>query len=99
MSGRIQYDFAALGDLQGGLNNQFQRLEDLAAQLKRQVAALDGNWRSPAAKSAYEQAQQHWDQVFAQSREQLVGLGRGVGNARNVMHETDSMIARRFSGA
>lgn len=98
MSGRIKYDFAALGDLEGGLGAQFHRLEDLAAQLKTQVAALEGNWRSPGAKQAYDAAQQNWDRVFAASRDQLLGIQRGVNNARTVMNETDSTIARGFGG-
>ncbi|MDF3282335.1 WXG100 family type VII secretion target [Gordonia sp. N1V] len=98
MSGRIKYDFAALGDLEGGLNAQFGRLEDLASQLKSQVAALDGNWRSPGAKQAYDAAQQNWDRVFIQAREQLLGIQRGVTNARTVMNETDTSIARGFGG-
>ncbi|MEP9393699.1 MULTISPECIES: WXG100 family type VII secretion target [Gordonia] len=98
MSGRIRYDFGALGDLEGGLGAQFNRLEDLASQLKTQVAALDGNWHSPAAKQAYDQAQQTWDRVFSGSREQLLGIQRGVTNARTVMADTDSTIARGFGG-
>ncbi|MFT4126414.1 MAG: WXG100 family type VII secretion target [Gordonia sp. (in: high G+C Gram-positive bacteria)] len=96
MMSRIQYDFAALGDLEGGLNAQFQRLEDLADQLKSQVATLDGNWRSPQAKLAYDDAQQNWDRVFAQSREHLFGMQRGVANARQVMSDTDQAIGRSF---
>lgn len=95
---RISYDFAGLGDLSGGLGAQFQRLDELATQLKNQVAALDSSWRSPQAKAAYELAQQNWDRVFASSREQLLGLQRGVVNASNVMRETDRSIASGFGG-
>lgn len=98
MSGRIKYDFASLGDLGARLQAEFQTLEDLAGQLKSQVASLDGNWRSPQAKQAYEQAQQNWDRTFAQAREQLLGINRGVGNARSVMSDTDRSIASGFGG-
>ena len=74
---RISYDFAGLGDLSGGLGGQFQRLDDLAGQLKRQVAALETSWRSPQAKAAYDEAQMNWDRIFVNSREQLQGMQRG----------------------
>ena len=41
MNGSINYDFAALGDLSGGLRAAFTRLEDLNSQLKAQVAARE----------------------------------------------------------
>ncbi len=103
MSGRIKYDFAALGDLEGGLNAQFGRLEDLASQLKSQVAALDGNWRSPGAKQAYDAAQQNWDRVFMQAREQLLGrevryLDRGGLGApkTRLVHGLEDEMAHRL---
>ncbi|MDL9936717.1 WXG100 family type VII secretion target [Gordonia sp. ABSL1-1] len=92
MSQPIRYDFASLGDLSGGLGASFERLETLNAQLKKQVASLGENWSSQDAKLAYDDAQARFDQIFANSREQLHGLKRGVQNASRIMAERDSTI-------
>ncbi|MFT4043019.1 MAG: WXG100 family type VII secretion target [Gordonia sp. (in: high G+C Gram-positive bacteria)] len=95
---RIKYDFASLGDLSSNLHAEFSHLEDLANQLKRQVASLDGSWHSTVAKVAYTDAQQHWDRIFIQSREQLLGIHKGVQNASQTMSDVDGAIGRGFRG-
>lgn len=98
MNGSINYDFAALGDLSGGLRAAFTRLEDLNSQLKAQVAALDGNWNSQQAKAAYVDAQGVFDRIFTQSRDSLTALEQGVSNASRVMQDTDAAIGTGFRG-
>lgn len=96
MSDMIKYDFAGLDTLSGDINRQFQALEQLAGQLKGEVARLSGNWQSQTASEDYAQAQAHWDSLFGQAREQLNGLGRGVQNASNTMSDTDRAVGARF---
>ncbi|MBD0860861.1 WXG100 family type VII secretion target [Gordonia sp. zg691] len=96
MTGSINYDFAALGDLSGGLRAAFTHLEDLNGQLKAQVAALDGNWNSQQAKGAYLEAQAAFDRIFMQSRDSLNQLEHGVSNASRIMQDTDSAIGSGF---
>ena len=96
MSGQINYDFASLDDLSGGLLAAFNRLEDLNGQLKTQVAALHDNWNSVQAKQAYTDAQNSFDRVFSASRDQLMGLKQGVSNASRVMSDTDASIGQGF---
>ncbi|ATD71894.1 MULTISPECIES: WXG100 family type VII secretion target [Gordonia] len=92
----INYDFAALGDLSGGLQRAFSELDALNTQLKNQIAALDGNWSSAEAKAAYLDAQMNFDRIFTQSRESLQSLQSGVSNASRIMSDTDSSIASGF---
>ncbi|MGC4961987.1 WXG100 family type VII secretion target [Gordonia sp. DT218] len=98
MTGAISYDHGNLGDLSGNIHQQFNALEQLAGQLKRQVHQLQGNWASPDAAAHYQDAQARWDTLFGQAREQLNGLGRGVQNASERMGETDRSIGNTFKG-
>lgn len=94
--GLIRYDFANLGTLSGDLRGQFQRLEDLSGQLKRQVGALSSHWDSRGA-GQYLQAQGNWDRIFLDARGRLDSLGVGVEKASNLMRETDMRVGKTFS--
>lgn len=91
----IRYNFENLGTLAGDLKSQFARLEDLSGQLKRQVHSLSANWESGGAAN-YQNAQQHWDSLFADARLRLDGLGTGVTKASTRMHETDQRVGKSF---
>ena len=94
--GLIRYDFANLGTLSGDLRGQFQRLEELSGQLKRQVTALATHWDSGGAGS-YQQAQANWDRIFLDARGRLDALGVGVSKASNHKGETDLRVGKTFS--
>lgn len=94
--GLIRYDFANLGTLSGDLRGQFQRLEELSGQLKRQVTSLATHWDSGGAGS-YQQAQADWDRIFLDARGRLDSLGVGVSKAANHMRETDLRVGKTFS--
>ncbi|GAC66203.1 WXG100 family type VII secretion target [Gordonia soli] len=94
--GTINYNFAGIQTLSGDLNNHFKRLGDLSDELKRTVEGLKGSWDSGASVS-YQESQNNWDRVFMEAREQLLGLGKGVGNAGDLMRETDTRIGRMYS--
>lgn len=98
MSGLISYNFNSLNGLGGNLQAEFGRLEELATQLRQQVQSLDSSWSSPEAKVAYTSAQANWDRIFAQSREQLLGLRQGVQKASNSMSDVDSSLGKGFTG-
>ena len=91
----IRYNFDGLGTLSGDLKVQFGRLEELAAELRRQVTALSGNWESGGA-AAYQTAQQDWDRLFGDARLRLNGIGTGVAKASTRMFETDQHVGRTF---
>lgn len=93
----IKYDFASLDRLTSDLGNQFQRLETLSADLKRQVTALGDNWQSASGAANYQQAQLAWDRVFAEARTNLHGLKTAVHNAANTMSQTDTAVGRSFA--
>lgn len=93
----IQYDFAALDTLTGDLNRNFARLEQLSGELRTQVNALASNWQSVQGAQAYQEAQQHWDRVFAESRTQLNGLSSAVSRASSTMGNTDMRVGRTFA--
>ena len=95
MSGIIRYDFDNLGTLSNDLRGQFQRLETLSGQLKKQVAALGSHWNS-GGSAQYQQAQASWDRIFADARMRLDSLGVGVGKAATHMRETDVRVGRTF---
>ncbi|AUH68217.1 MULTISPECIES: WXG100 family type VII secretion target [Gordonia] len=95
-NGLIRYDFASLGTLSGDLRGQFQRLEELSGQLKRQVTALAAHWDSGGAAS-YQQAQGNWDRIFADARARLDSLGTGVAKAATHMRETDVRVGKTFA--
>ncbi|MGB3301867.1 WXG100 family type VII secretion target [Gordonia sp. (in: high G+C Gram-positive bacteria)] len=94
--GLIRYDFANLGTLSGDLRGQFQRLEDLSGQLKRQVGSLSSHWSSGGA-GQYQQAQANWDRIFLDARGRLDALGVGVQKAANLMRETDMRVGKTFT--
>ena len=98
MAGIINYNFDSLATLGGNLQGEFAHLEELAGNLRRQVQALGENWSSPDAKVAFEGAQAHWDRVFGQSREQLLGLRHGVRRASETMNDVDTGLGRGFGG-
>lgn len=94
--GLIRYDFANLGTLSGDLRGQFQRLEELSGQLKRQVTSLSTHWESGGAGS-YLQAQGNWDRIFLDARTRLDSLGVGVSKAATHMRDTDVRVGKTFS--
>ncbi|MBB4137644.1 WXG100 family type VII secretion target [Gordonia humi] len=91
----IRYNFASLDTLSGDLRGQFQRLEELSGQLKRQVTALASHWDSGGA-NAYQQSQAQWDKLFADARTRLDSLGVGVQKAASQMRDTDLRVSRTF---
>ncbi len=93
----IKYDFASLDRLTTDLGTQFQRLETLAGDLKRQVVVLGDNWQSAQGAASYQQAQATWDRVFTEARGNLTSLKSAVHNASTSMSQTDSSVARNFA--
>lgn len=93
----IKYDFASLERLTTDLGSQFQRLETLAGDLKRQVTALADNWDSAQGATSYQTAQANWDRVFTEARGNLTSLKTAVHNASNNMSSTDLSVARNFA--
>lgn len=96
-NGTMRYHFASLDTLGGSLGAEVKHLDELSQNLKSQVAALGDHWQSQQAKAAYDEAQQHWDQVYQQAIEHLAGIHRGVNNAHDTMRDAEHMITRSFN--
>ncbi len=95
-NGVINYNFAGLDTLSGDLNGQFKQLSELAEQLKAQVNTLGATWRESEGAHAYQVAQAKFDTAFEEAREQLHGLGRGVGHAAERMQQADRQVSNGF---
>ena len=93
--GRIKVDYATLEEASQTVTSNAQDIESQLGDLKSMLQNLD--WTG-AARDAYQEAQDQWDNSMEDIRSILEALGNAIDTAKENYLATEAANAGRFGG-